>query len=497
MSQSRFETFEFDQDVDELALSAQKESQRTIAKSKTRKKRKASINVSDIDDQSQNQDQNQTQNDRESSNDSFFNMSDEEKRQHQANAFSNAMKCLHEAILFEQNFEIKQKVQIEISNIQNIEARTNNIIQQKNDFDISNNNNVTNKQIQQQLAKINKRFDKVEMNIQNISKNKSNVQNSYAQVAANNVEKSNFDFNSRSTSSSKTSTASISYRDRRLILTNSKINDSTLSSIELREKINQEFKRKLSIEKSVVAAITKSQRNENVVLTTTEHFSADYLSSNQSIWQSFFDFSKSYKDKTWHKVIVHGIPTDIFNRDDEMIMLHDEIITFNHFQSLAINWLSTKENRDTKKHASIIISLESKELATKLLSKRVMIAGLPLRTQEFEERKSNEQCQKCQKFGHDSRMCKNEIACQLCAENHVTRLHNCKSCSVIDTTCTHSMLKCVNCNQNHRANSKECEIYINALQKTSRKSSQKSIARQSQNRIKNKRRKFDFSIIKW
>ena len=344
----------------------QKESQRAIAKSKTRKKRKASINVSDIDDQSQNQNQNQTQNDRESSNDSFFNMSNEKKRQHQSNAFSNAMKCLHEAIMFEQNFEIKQKVQIEISNIQNIEARTNNIIQQKNDFDISDNNNVTNKQIQQQLAKINKRFDKVEMNIQNISKNKSNVQNqnSYAKVAANNVEKSNFDFNSHSNLSSKTSTASISYRDRRLILTNSKINDSSLSSIELREKINQEFKRKLSIDKSVVAAITKSQRNENVVLTTTEHFSADYLSSNQTIWQSFFEFSKSYKDKTWHKVIVHEIPTDIFNRDDEMIMLHDEIITFNHFQPLAINWLSTKENRDTKKHASIIISLESKEVAT-------------------------------------------------------------------------------------------------------------------------------------
>lgn len=117
----------------------------------------------------------------------------------------------------------------------------------------------------------------------------------------------------------------------------------------------------------------------------------------------------------------------------------------------------------------MIISLDSKENTIKFLQKRVMIAGLPLRTQKFEE-KSNEQCQKCQKIGHDSRNCKNNIACQICGEKHITRLHRCNICTEIGSTCIHTILKCVNCQKNHRANSKECE-YLKSLKSNSSKSS--------------------------
>jgi hypothetical protein len=115
--------------------------------------------------------------------------------------------------------------------------------------------------------------------------------------------------------------------------------------------------------------------------------------------------------------------------------------------------------------------LNNEQTASKLLSKRVMIAGLPLRTQEFEEKRSNEQCQKCQQFGHDSRTCRNELACQICAEKHITRLHRCVKCSAIGSNCEHTILKCANCKRNHRANSKECEIYQNLISKTNQKSS--------------------------
>src|SRR5690606_12054372 len=120
-------------------------------------------------------------------------------------------------------------------------------------------------------------------------------------------------------------------------------------------------------------------------------------------------------------------------------------------------------------HASVVISLNDQQVASKLLSKRIMIAEMSLRSQEFEERKSNEQCQKCQQFDHNSRTCRNEIACQICAENHITRLHRCNKCSVIGASCEHTVLKCANCKRSHRANNKECEIYQSLNAKTNQK----------------------------
>ena len=61
------------------------------------------------------------------------------------------------------------------------------------------------------------------------------------------------------------------------------------------------------------------------------------------------------------------------------------------------------------------------------------------------------QCHNCNKFNHKARECQNEQACLKCGENH-----SYKQCNVMK-----DKLRCVNCNGNHAATSKECLQYKN------------------------------------
>ena len=54
---------------------------------------------------------------------------------------------------------------------------------------------------------------------------------------------------------------------------------SATDSIKLRDKINQEFQKQLKLlaNKSVLAAISKSFKNENIILTIISNYNTDYL----------------------------------------------------------------------------------------------------------------------------------------------------------------------------------------------------------------------------
>jgi hypothetical protein len=255
-----------------------------------------------------------------------------------------------------------------------------------------------------------------------------------------------------------------SYRERRLILSNSK--NSTYSSVEamkLRDKINKDFQLQLKISKPVIAAITKSYKQQNIVLTTMSDYNAEYLIQHENIWSKYFKYQAILKDKAWYKVIAHGIPTEIFNYEKGLELLKEEIKTFNGISPLAVNWISSKENREVKKHGSIVISFDNEAEAQKALKNRLLIAGISVKTAKFEVNQATEQCSKCQKFGHSTHSCKNLAACQYCAQNHPTRLHVCKICEISGDVCIHTNLKCVNCSQKHAANSKECSVLIATL----------------------------------
>src|SRR5205809_4682324 len=57
---------------------------------------------------------------------------------------------------------------------------------------------------------------------------------------------------------------------------------------------------------------------------------------------------------------------------------------------------------------------------------------------------------------------------------HKTSQHNCNICNIQDQICSHAILKCSNCEENHTANNNTCEFKISIENKTIKYSQQKN-----------------------
>jgi hypothetical protein len=65
---------------------------------------------------------------------------------------------------------------------------------------------------------------------------------------------------------------------------------------EIRDSINTALQNRLNTAKPIVAGISKSQYNRNIVLTTTEEFNAALLQNHEEILEKFFQFKSSKID---------------------------------------------------------------------------------------------------------------------------------------------------------------------------------------------------------
>jgi hypothetical protein len=114
----------------------------------------------------------------------------------------------------------------------------------------------------------------------------------------------------------------------RLILVKSATGSQThFNPLAIRNAFNKAFADK-GIEAPVVASVSRSL-SQNIVVTTTSAFSADFLLEKQSIWEQVIAFKAAQKDEAWHKVAIHGIPTADFNTPEGMALVIEEIVTFN------------------------------------------------------------------------------------------------------------------------------------------------------------------------
>lgn len=248
-----------------------------------------------------------------------------------------------------------------------------------------------------------------------------------------------------------------SYKDRRLVLNEAIKKEEQINPLKLRNQINKAFEEKKEIATPVVATVSKSFLGTSIILTTTEQFSAEFLTQNRAIWEPYFKFRNATKDTTWSKVVIHKIPLDIFGHEEGLDLLEDEIRTFNGLNPVSKpNWISSIENRRIKKHASAIISFETKAEADKAIRNRLYIAGASMRAVECISIKPN-QCKRCQGFGHLEHNCSKDYNCSICAKNHPTRLHFCTTCKAKGVVCTHTEIKCINCQKHHQATDKICE----------------------------------------
>jgi hypothetical protein len=77
------------------------------------------------------------------------------------------------------------------------------------------------------------------------------------------------------------------------------------------------------------------------------------------------------------------------------------------------------------------------------------------------KRKRPTQCLKCQSWGHSARNCGRDYRCVKC-----TSIHEPGKCS---RTTREGTAKCVNCDGDHPANSRECPVFITYAAKTSKR----------------------------
>lgn len=80
-------------------------------------------------------------------------------------------------------------------------------------------------------------------------------------------------------------------------------------------------------------------------------------------------------------------------------------------------------------------------------------------------RKRPTQCHRCQSWGHSARNCGKDFRCVKCTEQHAPGKDNCNRKSRDGTA------KCVNCNGDHPANSRQCPAYLKYQEKISKKNS--------------------------
>lgn len=215
------------------------------------------------------------------------------------------------------------------------------------------------------------------------------------------------------------------------------------------------------IQGPVVALVSKSL-GQNLVVTTTSAFSADFLLEKQAIWEHVIPFETAQKDEPWHKVALHGVPTPDFNKPEGMALVIEEIRTFNKGLKPIGSpyWLTSAEKRATQRAGSVAVAFATKEEADRAIQNRLYIAGISVRVEKLYSTAPTTQCQNCQGFGHLENHCKKRPVCRFCGENHATQQHHCNSCRTKGAKCQHLAPKCGNCNESHTADYKSCEVLL-------------------------------------
>jgi len=248
---------------------------------------------------------------------------------------------------------------------------------------------------------------------------------------------------------------------QRLILIQSTIGtDPEFSPLAVRNAFNKAFLDK-GVTEPVVATVSKSL-GQNIVVSTTSQFSADFLLEKQSIWEHILPFKAAQKDEPWHKVVVHGIPTADFNTPDGMALIIDEIKTFNKGLTPIGTpyWLTPAEKRLHQRAGSVVIAFNSPEEANRAIRHRLYIAGISVRVEKLYSTAPTTQCRNCQSFGHLDNHCKRTPTCKLCGDKHSTQQHVCNTCQAKAVRCPHLVPKCANCAGAHTADHKACEILL-------------------------------------
>ncbi|KAF1990556.1 hypothetical protein K402DRAFT_390178, partial [Aulographum hederae CBS 113979] len=80
---------------------------------------------------------------------------------------------------------------------------------------------------------------------------------------------------------------------------------SPINPLRIRDAINNAFSQK-GIEHKVIASVSLSKTNQNIILTTMQSFTGQYLLDQRAIWENEISFSTAQLNQSWFKVVIHG-----------------------------------------------------------------------------------------------------------------------------------------------------------------------------------------------
>ena len=111
--------------------------------------------------------------------------------------------------------------------------------------------------------------------------------------------------------------------------------------------------------------------------------------------------------------MTYDISTAIFNTENGMQLLKEEVETFNKdFKLVCLpTWLTSEEVQSQKAHFSVILAFGSDQEAKKALRNRLIIAEVSVKTAIYNVSKLTDQCNKCQQFEYHFAKCQNTVKC--------------------------------------------------------------------------------------
>jgi hypothetical protein len=168
-----------------------------------------------------------------------------------------------------------------------------------------------------------------------------------------------------------------------------------IDPLAIRNAFNAAFAAK-GVSNPVVASVKASKR-ENIVLTTTPSFNAEYLLEHLNIWKHLATFKEALPIQPWFKVAIHGIPTS-FHTNADLAILKEEIPTFNNGIKIVGNpyWLTKEEKRSEQLSGSACIAFASEQEAQRAIRGKLFLLGISVRVEKLHSTPASTQCPSCQ-----------------------------------------------------------------------------------------------------
>ena len=234
-----------------------------------------------------------------------------------------------------------------------------------------------------------------------------------------------------------------------------------ITGLQIRNAVNNALAAANAPEGLLVRTVTINEKG-NAILTLVDGFSSeDLLRLKDKVQKAMHSLKVQVDtiepDSKWFKILVHGVPVPDFRDSVGLLALKEEIERFNPGIKLAAvpRWVKREEKMAGQAASSVVIAVRTQE-EQQIAQKGLWVNGLRKRTSPFASARPYDQCTQCYRFGHPSLRCTQPARCKYCAGTHRTHDHHCGECGAKGRQCSHTSLKCCNCDGQHLATSIDC-----------------------------------------